>query len=259
MIGFSVRLALALGLHLRNEDPEAEASRKKMLERTWWTLHSIECLISIINGRPTTIPFADTTVSLPYMNIEEDYQDNQGSSSRKRSVRKSSEPNSASKTPEIGQDNYFLNHVKLTVIAQEVLIDLYSPRTASESWHFVQGKMSDALQKLEAWYNEALPPGFPATHEKLRPGFNRERFLLTADYWGTKILITRPCVCRLERRIKNESSTSAAFNATSAEACVEAALEMAKMFPEEPNLEFVYGQGPWWAINHLSKSHLIIA
>jgi hypothetical protein len=58
----------------------------------------------------------------------------------------------------------------------------------------------------------------------------------------------------MERRIRGESSASAEFNTTSAEACVEAALEMAKLFPDEPDLDFIYSKGPWWAVVHLSKS-----
>lgn len=73
------------------------------------------------------------------------------------------------------------------------------------------------------------------------------------DYWSTKILITRPCLCRIEQRIRNESNTSIDFNTTSAKDCVNAALEMVKLFPNKPDLHFVYSKAPWWAVVHLSK------
>jgi hypothetical protein len=68
------------------------------------------------------------------------------------------------------------------------------------------------------------------------------------------MLITRPCVCRIDRRIRKESTTSTKFNTTSAEACFNAALEMAKLFPTQPDLSFAYYEAPWWAVVHLSKS-----
>jgi hypothetical protein len=84
-------------------------------------------------------------------------------------------------------------------------------------------------------------------------GLEREQFLLKGEYWSTKMLVTRPCLCRIDRRIRDESNASAKFNKTSAEACVEAALEMTRLFPDEPDLDFIYSEGPWWAIVHLSK------
>jgi len=65
------------------------------------------------------------------------------------------------------------------------------------------------------------------------------------------MLITRPCLCRIERRIHNESNTSADFNTKAAKACVEAALELTKLFPDQPDLEFMYTKGPWWSTIHL--------
>jgi hypothetical protein len=68
------------------------------------------------------------------------------------------------------------------------------------------------------------------------------------------MVVTRPCLCRIERRIRDESNASAEFNKTIAEACVGAALEMTRLFPDEPDLNFIYSKGPWWAVVHLSKS-----
>jgi hypothetical protein len=253
MIGISVRLAMALGLHLRNEDSTAKDSDKRANIRTWWTLHLVECLISTSNGRPTTIPFADCTVPLPY-SVDEEERDERSSHSRKRFAHQSGDARNARRTPEAKYDHYFAVHVNLTVIAQEVLLDLYSPRTAAESWHYVEGKMSEALRKLEAWSVGALPRGVRSWEGKQKSSFDREEFLLKTDYWSTTMLITRPCVCRIERRIQNESEASAKFNATSGETCVDAALRMVELFPNEPDPQFMYEQGPWWALNHLGES-----
>jgi hypothetical protein len=118
---------------------------------------------------------------------------------------------------------------------------------------FVQKKISECFDELETWSKVALTenPRYQGRGENLN--VNRQQLLLRLDYWSTKMLVTRPCLCRTDQRIRDESKPSADFNATSGEACVEAALEMTKLFPDEPDLGFIYSQGPWWAVTHFSK------
>jgi hypothetical protein len=78
------------------------------------------------------------------------------------------------------------------------------------------------------------------------------------NYWSTKILITRPCVCRLERRIQNQSNMSASFDAKAAGICVNAAMEMVKLFPNQPNVHFIYSKGPWWVIVHIIMQSMAV-
>lgn len=137
MIGISIRLALALGLHLRNENPAAEASRKRMLVQTWWTLRSVECLISIITGRPPIIGLADATVPLPY-SAEEEEREPRGDPLHKRFAYSSVGTQKSGETSELSHDRHFINHIRLTIIAQEVLVDLYSPRTITTSWQVIR-------------------------------------------------------------------------------------------------------------------------
>lgn len=225
-----------------------------MLGQTWWTLHCVECLLSAITGRPPTIAYEDCTVSIPGVqelprgdlptkrtNIESETTTKPRGKSGDR--RQSSLP-----------DRYIVNHIKITLIIQEALINMYSPRTAAKSWLMIQGHMSKALEKLAAWEKEAIPTISRTYKGKHKAVHERQQFLLRTDFWSTTMLITRPCLCRTQQRIPNESNTSAAFNAFNAQKCVEAAMEMAKLFPDEPDLDFIYNQGPWWSVNHLSKS-----
>jgi hypothetical protein len=41
-----------------------------------------------------------------------------------------------------------------------------------------------------------------------------------------------------------------------AETCVEAAQEMTKLFPDNPDTGYVYSQGPWWDVVHISEHNL---
>lgn len=128
MIGVSIRLALALGLHLRNEDPATDITKKEMLLRTWWSLHSIECLVSSITGRPPIISNSDCTVPLPTASLDDEPSSKRRPSSLPRSYESSQVGSSAD------SDEYLLSMIKLELLTQELLTSLYAPRTASRSW-----------------------------------------------------------------------------------------------------------------------------
>ncbi|CAN9173970.1 unnamed protein product [Alternaria alternata] len=264
-IGISIRLALALGLHLRNEDSGAEESKKELLVRTWWSLQSTESLVSAITGRPPVIAFEDCTASLPRSPPGEqlNHRDMLRKFARRGTGDDSPHTTTDSYTSESGQqgsgrDCYLINHINITFISQRALLELYSPRTAARSWKSVQGSISGLLNELEEWSKAALPGGRQAARKKHMTGLEREQFLIKADYWSTKMLVTRPCLCKIERRIRNESKASVEFNKTSAEACVGAALEMTKLFPDEPDLDFIYSKGPWWAIVHFIMQSIAV-
>jgi len=48
------------------------------------------------------------------------------------------------------------------------------------------------------------------------------------------------------------------FNAESAETCVESARNMTMLFPEQPDTQFIYSQGPWWDVVHLIMQPLAV-
>lgn len=126
-------------------------------------------------------------------------------------------------------------------------------RHDAEHTQYVQNKITELLGDLEEWATIAFPSPTSSQDSNRQPVFDRERFLLRIAYWSNKILITRPCLCRIERRISNESDKSINFNSQAAETCVEAARELANLFPEQPDLTFVYVQGPWWDMVHISE------
>lgn len=117
----------------------------------------------------------------------------------------------------------------------------------------IQVKIKDLLQELEDWSSHALK-GFASPGGNSRGHVEREYTLLQMHYWSTKLLITRPCLCRTERRIKNQSDTSAGFNSEMAGICVDFARALTAMFPQKPDFNFVYMEAPWWNIVHISKS-----
>lgn len=117
----------------------------------------------------------------------------------------------------------------------------------------VQISIRELLEGLEVWSSHALGGARTSSGSQRYSEVEREHLLLMMHYWSTKILITRPCLCRTERRIRNESDASAAFNVQMAEICVLSARELVSLFPDEPDLDFVYGKAPWWSVIHMCK------
>jgi hypothetical protein len=122
---------MSLGLHLRNKVPGIDANRKETLEKMWWSLHSIETLVSSITGRPPTISIEDTTVPLP----KQSFPDDQPASKQPLSnaAQMSSEASSRASSSTIPVD--FLNsNLRIALLTQKALNGLYSPRIAMRSW-----------------------------------------------------------------------------------------------------------------------------
>lgn len=128
----SIRIAVSLGLHLRNEVPGADKIKKETLVRTWWSLHSIECLVSSITGRPPIIPIEDSTVPLPKdLRTGSEPTSKRTTSSRTRVM--SSEEGSRLSSSD-STDDYLRSTVGIAILTQKVLSGLYAPRTAVQSW-----------------------------------------------------------------------------------------------------------------------------
>ncbi|KAH8712268.1 fungal-specific transcription factor domain-containing protein [Phaeosphaeriaceae sp. PMI808] len=253
MIGVSIRLAIALGLHLRNDNPSITESHKESLVHTWWCLHSIECIVSTITGRPPIIAIKDCSVPLPcsHPGASEASDYNSAYSSQGSGL-------STANLQFTSPGHYTIAHIKFTIISQRVLLKLYSPRSATKPWEAVQKRIAKLLEELNVWASESLPGGLASGTGK-RGGFvDREQFLLMTDYWSTKMLITRPCLCRVERLNRNQSIKSTTFNTATARSCVVAALEMTNLFPDEPDLSFIYSHGPWWAMVRLIMQSVAI-
>lgn len=84
--------------------------------------------------------------------------------------------------------------------------------------------------------------------------------MLNMLYQSTKILITRPCLCRLDRRIPNQTTISNNFDRSAALICVEAAQSIAGLLPVamSDNIVKFYEFGPWWQMTHLIMQALVV-
>ncbi|PSN73969.1 hypothetical protein BS50DRAFT_566888 [Corynespora cassiicola Philippines] len=242
MIGISLRFALAAGLHVQNDNFSTSLKQKEGLVRIWWSLHSIESLICGVIGRPCIIPNDECTVPLPDAVF--------GNRGLRMPTQNDSDPTT---------NLTFLGaRSKVALIMQKILSKLYSPQTSAASWEYIQNEIASLAVELDEWVVTTLSKETHPADSAIDSKERRERLLLNFHYQSARLILYRPCLCRLERRTRDQSIESAQFNQRTAEACIEAAQAITQLFPEEPNLDFIYKQGPWWCMVHYIMQALAV-
>jgi hypothetical protein len=261
MIGISLRFALAVGLHLRNDDPSASPFVKESLAQLWWSINSIESQVCALIGRPCIIPNDECTVPLPTA-IPERRSRSSATHQLLNLPRMDSgntthsDESSSSDTVNRGEPvaitptSFLQARIKITIIMQRTLSKLYRPRISMKPWEQTHKEITMLTSELDEWVTAVLPGGFKLVDSFQKQGVQYERVLLSFHYYSARLLISRPSLCRLERRIKGQSYASAAFNQKTAEACVQAAQAVTRLLPDQPDWIFICQQSPWWCIVH---------
>jgi hypothetical protein len=269
LIGVALRHAQAVGFHLRNEDTNMSLEKKTVRSQTWWALHSIECILTSITGRPRVVNRKDCTVPLLTSLTE-------GNSSRRKSSSTAAKPRSKRTPPShstttirtythpehienaLQMDQFLHSWTDLDVIQHRVFSTIYYAGTAVNSWQHMERQISSFISELDAWAREALPHEVLGFSADIGPSQQRNRFLLQLYHQSVRICITRPCLCRLDRRMPHESDESTRFDHSTAEACIQAAMNVASCLPEPSNAQWLYEKGPWWAPVHIRRSPNIV-
>ena len=148
-----------------------------------------------------------------------------------------------------GNALYFSHQTALSNFTNEVLNRLYRADAMSMSWADVQSTIATLNSKLEKWRVE-LPNVFDFTKRQRDQQFLRQRMSLGFLYYSTLTIINRPCLCRIDRRVPNQSGKAKDFNRETAMKCVHAPLDMLDMLPQEPNAVGLYTVAPWWCLVH---------
>ena len=144
---------------------------------------------------------------------------------------------------------YFAYHTKLSTFSNEVLNRLYRADTMSKSWADVQSNIASLNLNIEKWRAE-LPSVFDFTKKQRDQLFVRQRMSLGFFYYSILTIINRPCLCRIDRKVPGQSGKAKNFNRETAMKCVHAARDMLEMLPQEPNGVGLYTVAPWWCLVH---------
>ena len=281
--GIAIRHATTLGLNLQNNSKNVSESSKEIRYRVWWSLCNLERILAVMTGRPTSFSETDCNAPAPLpleedsfsgpdpsnppdlvllrsLSSQEPRQSEGGvstpsstgcSSKLKMSPVESISPVSQERKQVFAPCNalYFKYSTGLSNFTNEVLIRLYRADAISKSWADVQSTIAALNSKLEEWRAE-LPNVFDFTKRKRDQQFVRQRMNLGFSYYSTLVIINRPCLCRVDRKIANQSGKAHDFNRETAMKCVHAPRDMLEMLPQEPNAIGLYKVAPWWCLVH---------
>ncbi|KZM19463.1 DNA binding [Ascochyta rabiei] len=253
-IGIALRYALALGLHLRNEDETTKFARKENLVHAWWALYTLEASMSIIVGRPSLVAEDYYSTPLPLPASTEQLRNDTLLSRLHEQGRGTglydnpSEPKSAPSEPS-NEGSFLKSMVHISMIAQRAMVGLYAAKVTTKSWKHMQGTITGLCNELELWATN-LPSGISFLRPENQSNFVRERLILQMNYIRIKILITRPCLCRLDARIPDQTKASGDFNQKMARTCISAANSFTDTLPDYTNVAYLYQTGPWWSMIH---------
>ena len=288
--GIAIRHASTLGLNLRNASKDVQEASKEIRYRVWWALCSIERGLAVMTGRPTSFAETDCTAPLPLpleedslystaltspqvihsfrrMSSQESRQHDMSrsspsSNSHSSKVRASPTSSMPLMSPTLQSSSQEMKQaippssalafgfsMRLSTFTNEVLSRLYRADVMDQSWAHVQGTIASLNLKLEKLQSD-LPSIFDFSKKQRDQQFMPQRLGLGFFYYSTSIIINRPCLCRIDRKIPNESGKARDFNRETAARCVHAARDMLGLLPDEPNPVGLYKVAPWWCLVH---------
>jgi hypothetical protein len=277
--GMAIRLGYSLGLDSCNRGPTSGAARQEVLSRIWWAHFSLERLVATMTGYPSIavdkidpvpLPLALSSEDIDESVIETHFGSNLAMAGRLASHRISTV---SGETPDLSHraDHSSLathlepansgSYLKKIVQLGKITQDAVSMYAAIPTWQIVQEAIFRLTGELESW-TTSLPNEFNFLKfgTFVQHPYKRERNTLDLLYHGTIILITRPCLCRLDRRSGTRAAGPNEFNQRSALTCVESAKAVARLLPESltSELALLYELGPWWTMVQIVVQSLVI-
>ncbi|EKG09496.1 hypothetical protein MPH_13456 [Macrophomina phaseolina MS6] len=270
MLGLACRQATALGLHLRPMAPSLSAASREKRARVWWSLYYLEFLLCEITGRPTMINHQFSSVPMPAPVDEEalasrsgnklleDWKNNQEGAEEPYRSRFLFDLDTAS-----NPINHFRCRIQLAIVTQKIFTSLYSAATVSKAWLQAQEEITAFNQEVDQWYRTLLKKHqFTLKLDTGDGNFTQERIILGFCYYGAKMLLNRPCLCRIDERIRNQADQSKTLDNENARECVMAAKSMTDLLPDgdgqSPDVVWLYKNGPWWCIVHYLMQALTV-
>lgn len=286
MVGLAVRNAVTLGLHIRSEATRLSDLQKELQIRVWWSLFSLEILLNEITGRPCCISYRDISAPHPVNYSEEELftldKSRTGDSLHSTTKRRHKDGKGKGKGPEIQHSRemfglstvvnspsvftkfttttYFIHRTALNVLTNEVLNRLFCAAVVKIKWNEVQDIIREIDGRLQKWKSN-LPDElrFALNESEEEDGHRYQKKGLAVMYHSARMILNRPALCRMEGRIKNESSASQKFNRDAVTKCVDSARALLATIGKPADPTKLYLIPPCWEIlPHLCQAVSIL-
>ncbi|KAL4869871.1 hypothetical protein BDV12DRAFT_166994 [Aspergillus spectabilis] len=270
--GRAARSAIALGLNLREVSGQIDPVSKEIRTRMWWSIFHLEHLLSGMTGRSMCVDYRALSVYPPVPFDEPDFQrpevDRLLGNTALREERLQwtiyasdsalQSRNQWFKTLGPSRSLYFFYLVDLSVIAHAAITAIYSLTTSKDTG---QSSISHYEEKLKTWLSNLQPP-FAFTDNDNKPEIERDsrgQVSLALSYYSSKIILSRPCLTRPDfKEGSNIRFSRSRFGNDTAKTCVDSALGLIAVFPDDPDMDWVLRMTPWCSVLHFLMQALTI-
>jgi hypothetical protein len=236
---------------------DSTLSRVDLEERahTWYSVYSLEVILSEILGRPTSTSVADTTVPMEPLEDTTHYQSasNEGSAETKAVweafLRRKRDVNRRQNFLSIGKAipaMHHFHHNRLCTVSHRIERSLYAPHVDT-SWLAVQEYLNHYQTELWEW-EKSLPEELNLWSDVAVDSDPRAKITLALYHKSLEMMLHRTCLCKIN--IPGESAESEHFNLNSGQTCVQAAMSVMDILPEGLTLHEVVQLLPWWSLLH---------
>ena len=143
------------------------------------------------------------------------------------------------------------------MLAKEVLGELYYPGIRKKKQPDVRRLIDRFDKRLFEWKD-----GVNAPFDTASPSVDTEtescRVALRLLFHSTRILINRPCLCKIKERMQDRSITLQQQNLSSANKCVQSARATLNLILHKPEATIIREGTMWWMLLHHLKRALTV-
>ncbi|KAL5043086.1 hypothetical protein BDW71DRAFT_130046 [Aspergillus fruticulosus] len=276
--GSAARSAVCLGLNLRAFSEHIDPISKETRTRIWWTIFSLEHLLSGMTGRVPCVDHRAMSLYPPVPYDESDFDDPElkkilgATDQREKRLRftiDATDEELATRTawlqsikPNVSL--YFFHLVDLSIITHAAVMAIYSLQASRES-HIGRGQseIPHYQSRLLSWVSN-LHPAFTFTdkediNELSLSKDSRVQVTLALSYYSSQIILSRPCLTRPDlREGTNIRFPRSRFGNDTARTCIHSALLLISVLPDEPDIMWMLKKSPWWCILHYIMQALTV-
>lgn len=143
----------------------------------------------------------------------------------------------------------FLYYIDLAIITQDIVHKVYSIDCVNVPWVQIEDRIRELRKRIDLWY-ASLPDAFDFSRKSDDgPDALRAKIFLAFHYYGARITLGRPCLCRRDAR-QEVADRGQTFSHEIATTAIESSLKMLDLIPDGPDAVQLYQLCPWWCILH---------
>ncbi|CEJ55099.1 hypothetical protein PMG11_01376 [Penicillium brasilianum] len=280
----ALRSALSLGLNLHLTDGRTHDASKEARCRLWWSIYSLEHLLTSMHGRASCVGEGLCSVPPP-LPFEEEFFEQPDISRllQDRAFREAQLRPTLFETPSQLQSGptwmvdckpcpalFFYHLTDLALISQAVLNKIYSIEGVREGASATEYRLQKYSLRMDRWLAKVPPPyqftvpeagPWSINHAQLdneNVPLARERVCLAMNYYSARVMLCRPCLSQTHTPQPSngppvqDANHRAKLRTNLATDCLQAACSLISILPDDPEIPWLVRMTPWWSVLHFT-------